>query len=429
MNHPTPPGALAVLEQAAAHHAADRRRLHLVPSENGLSLAARTAHLMAAAVRYAFPAGQGGGENWAWPGRQDLVGIEQAAAVRLGAQVGAEFVNLRPVSGVSALTVALSALAQPWTTAFNLAERDGGHGSTRFIGTRLGLQMKDLPVDPASATLDLDALTHRLGSGPRPGLVYLDAFMCLFPVDLPGLRQVVGPETVIHYDASHTLGLIAGGAWQDPLAEGADTLGGSTHKSYPGPHKGLLATNDPGLAARLDEHASHFVSHHHPADIVALAVAAAEMDTHGRAYAQATVANARRLGAALAERGFTVCGEKHGFTASHQLWIDIAPLMDAEQASRRLFEAGIVVNAIPLPYITAPAGLRLGVQEATWAGMREDGIEELAEIFTAILRDGQDPAAVAPRTRALAEGLAPAAGPAEQVLRVALAAAGIGGGT
>ncbi|MFI1840254.1 PfkB family carbohydrate kinase [Streptomyces olivaceoviridis] len=236
-------------------------------------------------------------------------------------------------------------------------------------------------------------------------------------MDLQGLREIVGPETAIHYDASHTLGLIAGGAWQQPLAEGADTLGGSTHKTYPGPHKGLLATNDAGLAARLDEHASYFVSHHHPADVVALAVAAAEMDTRGHEYAHATVANARRLGAALAGRGFTVCGEKAGFTDCHQLWIDIAPLMDAEEASRRLFEAGIVVNAIPLPHITAPAGLRLGVQELTWAGMRKEGIDELAEVFTAVLRDGQDPAHSAARTRSLAEALAPEDGPGEHPAR------------
>ena len=422
----TPPAALTALGQAAAHHRASRHLLHLVPSENGLSLAARLPHLMQAAVRYAFP-GPDGGENWAWPGRQGLVEIERATATRLGAQLGAAFVNLKPTSGISALTVALSALAGPGNTAFNIAERDGGHGSTRFIGNRLGLRMKDLPVNPETCTLDLDALAHQLGTGPRPELVYLDAFMCLFPVDLPGLREVVGPRAVIHYDASHTLGLIAGDVWQDPLAEGADSLGGSTHKSYPGPHKGLLATNDPDLAGRLDEHASHFVSHHHPADVVALAVAAAEMDERGAAYATATVANARLLGAALAERGFTVCGHKSGFTDCHQLWIDIAPLMDAEQASRRLFAAGIVVNAIPLPHVTTEAGLRLGVQEITWAGMRAAGIEELASIITAVLRDGQDPAALAPRTRALVEAYQPD-GPGEQVLRVALAAAGIEGG-
>jgi glycine hydroxymethyltransferase len=417
-----PPTALDILRQVMAHQAASRRRLHLVPSENGLSLAARIPHLMDAAVRYAF-ASPDGAENWAWPGRQDLVRIEQATAERLGKQLGAAHVNLKPVSGVSALTVALSALAHSGDTVFNLAEADGGHGSTRFIGTRLGLNMRDLPVDPATCTLDLDALAGHLGGQRGPDLVYLDAFMCLFPLDLPGLREVVGPATVIHYDASHTLGLIAGGAWQNPLAEGADSLGGSTHKTYPGPHKGLLATNTPDLAAMLGEHASHFVSHHHPADVVALAVAAAEMDTRAAAYAHTTVANARRLGAALAERGFTVCGEKDGFTACHQLWIDIAPLMDAEAASRALFEAGIVVNAIPLPQVAAPAGLRLGVQEATWTGMGPAAMDEVAGIFTAVLRDGHNPATIAARTRRLVEAYGPSQDIAH-VLRVALAITG-----
>ncbi len=424
MTH-TPPDGRRVLRQAAVHHAAGRRRLHLVPSENGLSLAARVPHLMEAAVRYAFPGPDHGGENWAWPGRQDLLDIERTAAARLGRQLGARQVNLKPVSGVSALTVALSALAQPGDAVINLAERDGGHGSTRFIGARLGMRMADLPVDPASFTIDLDVLAEQLAGGPRPRLVYLDAFMCLFPTDLPGLREVVGRDTLIHYDASHTLGLIAGGVWRNPLTAGADSLGGSTHKTYPGPHKGLLATRDGGLAARFDEHASHFVSHHHPADVVALAVATAEMDERGAVYAHRTVANARRLGTALADRGFTVCGEKRGFTDCHQLWIDIAPLMDAEEASRRLFAADVVVNAIPLPYVTAPAGLRLGVQEVSWHGMGADQMDELAAIFTAVLREGQDPTDVAARTRALLQAHRPPDAD-EQIVRAALAAAGAG---
>lgn len=421
----TLPGVAAALRAAGKHHAASRQRLHLVPSENGLSTAARIPHLMEAAVRYAFAAPEDGGENWAWPGRQDLLAVEQDAAARLGAQLGAAHVNAKAVSGVSALTVALSALAERGDLALNFAERDGGHGSTRFIGSRLGLRMGDLPFDPMTLTVDIDALNDQLGGGPRPALVYLDAFMCLFPVDLAGLREVVGPHTKIHYDASHTLGLIAGGQFQNPLAEGADSLGGSTHKTYPGPHKGVLATNDAGLAARFNEHASYFISHHHPADVVALAVATAEMGARGAAYARATVANARRLAAGLAERGFTVCGQQVGFTACHQLWIDIAAILDAQEASRRLFDAGIVVNAIPIPHIAAPAGLRLGLQEVSWAGMGAGEMDELAQIFTAVLRDDDDATAVGKRVRTLVEAFRPDEAD-DTVLQVALAAAGGG---
>jgi glycine hydroxymethyltransferase len=95
-------GVAAVLSAASAHHEASRQLLHLVPSENGLSVAARIPHLMEAAVRYAFPGPESGKENWAWPGRQDLVVVERNAAERLGAQLGAAHVNVKSVSGVSA---------------------------------------------------------------------------------------------------------------------------------------------------------------------------------------------------------------------------------------------------------------------------------------------------------------------------------------
>src|SRR3546814_17086553 len=47
-------------------------------------------------------------------------------------------------------------------------------------------------------------------------------------------------------------GIIAGGAWGDPLAEGAHLMTMSTYKSLGGPAGGLIVTNDAELAERLD---------------------------------------------------------------------------------------------------------------------------------------------------------------------------------
>lgn len=394
------------LELVKAHQQADRARLSLVASENQLAAAARMPYLTAAVQRYAFPAAPGLSENAAWPGRQNLVRLEQHAAARLGAQLGAKRVNVKPISGVSALTITLSALARPGDTVWHLAEDDGGHGSTWFIGTRLGLVMRQLPCDPARFALDLDRLAELLDGQPPPTMVYLDPFLGLFPTDLAGLRAVVGPDTLIHVDASHPLGLIAGGEYQDPLCEGADTLGGSTHKTYPGPHKGVLATNRADLADMLDEHASHFVSHHHPADVAALAVAADLMDRRGARYAAATIANAQHLAESMAERGLAVCAASRGYTACHQVWIDMSAVMPAEQAAALLLEAGLVVNAIPIPYLPEP-GLRLGVQEASWLGLERDAMEQIAEVFAAVLRDRRDPATAGKTVRALLDAIDP----------------------
>lgn len=371
-----------IVSLVARYHRSSSRRLHLVPSENSMGLTARMPYLTEALYRYCFGAEA---ENTGWPGNLLLAEIEDAARAGLRALYGARYVNIKPISGLNCMVVALSALAERGTTLLSILEVDGGHAATRFMAERLGLRHIGLPYDSASYGVDTERLADvgRAVTGPK--LVYLDQFMCLFPHDLAAIRNAAGPDTVIHYDGSHVMGLIAGGQFQDPLAEGADSLGGSTHKSFPGPHKGVLLTNSGDIATRFDEHAGHWVSHHHPADVASLAIATAEIRRIGPAYAAQIVANARRLAERLSELSFTVCAGERGFTRSHQLWIDIAARMNPAQAGSVLLEAGIVVNAIDIPYLPGRTGLRLGVQEATRLGMGLDEMDEIAEIFADLL--------------------------------------------
>lgn len=389
-----------IIDLVGRYHHESTRRLHLIPSENTLSVAARLPFVSDLMQRYSFP---GDGPNWAWPGNNDLAVIERAAVDGMRTLLGAEYINLKPVSGLNAMTVAMSALSQPGGTVLSVAEADGGHGSTRFIALQLGRHHQSLPFSPHLHAIDADALRDLVGSGlvHGPRLVYLDHFMCLFPHDLQAIRAAVGRDTTICYDGSHVLGLIAGGQFQNPLAEGADVLTASTHKSFPGPHKGILATNSEHLAHRINEHAGHWVSHHHPADVAALAIAVADLQETACTYAVQTVANARTLASALDARGFKVSGACFGFTRSHQVWVDVAPIIDPTEASRLLLNAGIVVNAIHVPYLANGTGLRLGVQEVTRRGMGAADMNEIANIFHAVLIDRTDPVNVGKRVTGL----------------------------
>lgn len=384
----------------------DTTRLHLIASENELPAAARAAYLSPALTRYYF--GDGAQANWAWPGREPLATLEDATRTGIGALLGATAVSVKPLSGLSAMTVALSALALPSTTVFGLAQADGGHGSTEFVTRRFGLDWQPLPT--CDGRINPCLLARRVAAVTGPVLIYLDAFMALFPHDLPAIRAAVGQRAVIHYDASHTLGLIAGGQFQDPLAEGADSIGGSVHKTWPGPPgKGVLATNNPVLARRIDEHATGWISHSHPADLAALAVSTAWMNEHGRDYAAAVITNAATLAAGLDEAGIPVCARESGYTASHQVWVDIDRICPAETAARRLWEAGIVVNAIDIPYLPAP-GLRLGVQELTFGGFDTAAMGELATLMTDVLQERTPQAAAAVRVADLRARYLPAPG-------------------
>ncbi|MGF6881756.1 glycine hydroxymethyltransferase [Nocardia sp. GP40] len=396
-----------ILEQLARFEVADSQRLHLIPSENPLDSDARMPYMLAGTLaRYAF--GAPGQQNWAWPGRETLLDLEAETATAVGALLGARHVNLKPISGLSAMTIALSALAEHAggrPTVLSIDETVGGHGSTAFVTRRFGLDWQPLPVDTRTLTIDLDALARQARTA-GPVVVYLDAFMARFPVDLTGIRAAVGDSALIHYDGSHPLGLIAGGQFQDPLSEGADSLGGSVHKTWPGPvGKGVVATNDPALAARFDTHAAGWISHHHPADLAALALSTAWMGQHARDYATAVLANASHLATALADNGITVCADERGATASHQVWVDIAPVCPAAIAAHRLYDAGIVVNAIDIPGLPEP-GLRLGVQELTRWGLDRDGTTALAAVMAQLLH-GAAPAAVTTQVNALRDRLIP----------------------
>src|SRR5205823_6268942 len=147
----------------------------------------------------------------------------------------------------------------------------------------------------------------------RPAVVYSDQSTLLFPIDPRPLRELidlVSPEIILHYDSSHVNGLILGDALFNPLERGAHSFGGSTHKTLPGPHKGFFATNDESLARRVQAASDHFVSHHHLADVVSLAVTLIEMqECSGDVYAHRVIANAQNFARVLFDQGICVAAD------------------------------------------------------------------------------------------------------------------------
>ena len=75
----------------------------------------------------------------------------------------------------------------------------------------------------------------------KPGIVTFGGSLFLFPHPIKELKEVCDEVgAYVAYDASHVLGLIAGGQFQDPLREGADFITSSTHKTFPGPQGGVI---------------------------------------------------------------------------------------------------------------------------------------------------------------------------------------------
>jgi glycine/serine hydroxymethyltransferase len=198
------------------------------------------------------------------------------------------------------------------------------------------------------------------------------------------------------------MGLTLGGALPNPLDAGASSFGGSTHKTFPGPQKGIIATSDDQVARLLRQAQPHVISSHHYGATCALGLALALFAGHCPGYPRAVIDCARALGTRLAEQGLPPEGAEFGYSRGHQLWLRTAPHgIPAAGAAGRLHDAGIRVNFLDdLPGIAEPA-LRIGVNEPAWLGLQPADAPELAAIMAAAILGTQPARELAARTASL----------------------------
>jgi glycine hydroxymethyltransferase len=201
------------------------------------------------------------------------------------------------------------------------------------------------------------------------------------------------------FDAAHLSGIIAGGEFQQPLAEGAHLMTCSTYKSFGGPAGGLVLTNEPELAERLDRIAyPGLTANFDLSRIAALVVAASDMLEFGTEYARTCIANARALAAALAERKAAVHGPpERGYTLSHHVALRAADYGGGTTASRRLERANLLTSGIGLPVAEFSGdynGLRMGTQEVTRWGILPEDMPMVAELLCRVLVGGEEPESV-----------------------------------
>jgi glycine hydroxymethyltransferase len=220
----------------------------------------------------------------------------------------------------------------------------------------------------------------------------------LFPEPLTELRDICQEFGIqMIYDAAHVLGLIAGGMFQDPIGEGAFLMTGSTHKTFFGTQRGIILSNMGNNEwQRVDKGAfPGSSSNHHLDTLVGLAVATQEMISFGRQYADQVVKNARVLARELKRVGFHVLAEEFGFTESHQIAVNVSEHGGGKMVANLLKENDIVLNMNILPHeplrnVTNPDGIRIGVQETTRTGMKEDDMGHIAEFVADCIQQGRE---------------------------------------
>ncbi len=404
-----------VFQLLREHHDFFSRCIPLIASENVTSPAVREALISDFGHRYAE----------GWPGERVYAGCRyidevEIIAMELAKDIfRAEFVDVRPISGVCANLVMYTAFTEPGDRIMALSIPDGGHismarkGLWGTAGAVHGLRVQYFEYDDEKLNIDVDATVKKIRKLEEEGkhikLYLLGASVFPFPHPVREISEVAAEYGAkVAYDAAHVAGLIGAGLFQDPLREGADCVQMSTHKTLFGPQRGMILSWE-RYAERLKKALFPAnVSNHHLHTLAGLAVALCEFKEFGRAYAEQVIRNAKALGQALWERGFKVLGEPLGFTESHVLLIDVAdtPLKNGLKVEKTLERAGIIVNRNLLPYdvrkgrhYREPGGIRLGVSEVTRLGMRESEMEEIAEFMKRVVIDGENPEDISKEVR------------------------------
>lgn len=393
-----------ILDTVRSHEDRRLRTVNLVASENLLSPAARAVLASDLTHRYCIPpADQRPPAVWDYPNQYMIRSLEQHAERLACEALNARVADVRPLSGNNAAYVLVKALIGRGDVIASVPGACGGHFATEEICQREGVTRLDIPYDVESGTIDVPA-TQRLCESRGVKLLFLDASMQSFPYPVKELRAAL-PEVLIAYDASHTMGIIAGGRFQNPLDEGADIIQGSTHKSLFGPQKALFAFASKGEAyeAVHGTVSPLFVSNSHPHHTGALAVALREILDFGTEYASRVVTNARSLAEKLHAAGAQVPFSDKQFTDCHQFVWAIGPRDEAEKKWLALESAGLHVNMVRVPFREGAYGFRIGTSELTRRGMGTAEMGEIAALMTSIVLEGESESRVSESSVAVNE--------------------------
>ncbi len=416
-----------LIQKAAANTVWRQKEcINLIPSEQSYSSAARLLSIMDPVSRYAehkqvkaFKEA----DIFYYQGTDFISEVECLLQAELQTYLGCTEVETRVISGQMANVAVFSALVDYLNRADRKREQrrirkvmnnhiiKGGHLSAQPMGALRDFVMRDPKWEKPAAVnfpvladnpyrIDME-VCRELISEHRPELIILGKSMIIHREPVAEIRAAIdeiGLDCILMYDMAHVLGLV-GPYFQQPFKEGADIVTGSTHKTFFGTQRGIVAAN-------YKEEDFHYdfweaiqrrsfpgsLSNHHLGTLLGLLLAAYEMNYFKEDYQQAVLNNAKAFAMALKDCGLDVAGDPAiSYTETHQVILNVGYAKGAEIAGR-LEDNNIVLNYQAAPDeegFTASGSLRTGVQEMTRFGMVDSDFGELAQLMAEVILKGK----------------------------------------
>ncbi len=332
-----------------------------------------------------------------YPPRKSLGGsdtidsIEVLAVQRARDLFGAEHANVQALSSTIANIAVVRALVPRGGRILSFAPIAGGHMSH---GAARHLSGQEFEVRHFGTVGEADNVDYEgaaaLAREFRPHLIIAGSSAYPRMIDFDRLRAVAdGVGALLFADIAHVAGLVVAGLHPDPVRV-CDVVTTSTHKTLCGPRTGGLILCRSRFAQPIDAALSPGLQAAGGAHIMAARAVLFQLVARAefRALMRAVVANARVLADALSEAGLRLYGQG---TDTHMVVVDLRALeCEGDAVVRRLFEHGVLANAVTLP--PAPdrmgqTGLRLGSNAMTIRGADADAFRSIAACLGVLLQD------------------------------------------
>ncbi|MDD3998740.1 MAG: DegT/DnrJ/EryC1/StrS family aminotransferase [Candidatus Shapirobacteria bacterium] len=357
--------------------------LHLTANENQLSRTANNFLASKLSERYYFGAGKEGVidfGSYTFVGMSAVEQLVDRAELALKEMTGAAIVNLSCFSGLHAMMCAILSTTKPGDLIMSIAFEDGGHGATKGIIESLGRKHAFAKFDQKKLQFNVTE-TAKIFKQTRAKALYIDISVHLNSLNVQKIRQALGKNALIIFDASHSMGLILGGQFPSPFQEGTDVICGNTHKTFAGPQRGMILFKDKTLGEKADWLIkTTFTSSVHTSELIALAISILEYYKFGKKYAIQIINNSMALAKAFVELGYEVRISSNGkYSNNEQVHVFVDKLGDRIKLYHRLVNNNISTNFMQI--LGGRSFARIGTQEITRRGMKEKDMSIIADLF------------------------------------------------
>ena len=378
------PEMMALIKEETARQ---NNKIELIASENFVSKAVMAA--MGSTLTNKYAEGYPGKRYYG--GCEVVDQIEDLARERAKQLFGAEHANVQPNSGSQANQAVFFAALKPGDTVMGMDLSHGGHlthGSPVNMSGK-NYHVVSYGVDPKTEMIDYDKV-REIALEHKPKMIIAGASNYSRIIDFARFRAIadeVGAYLMV--DMAHIAGLVAAGLHPSPVPY-AHFVTTTTHKTLRGPRGGMILC-DSEHAKMIDKAIFPGIQGGPLMHVIAAkAVCFKEALQPGfKAYQAQIIENAQALANALTAKGMRIVS---GGTDNHVMSLDVRSMnVTGKEAEHLLDEIGITCNKNTIPFDPASpnvtSGVRLGTPAVTTRGMKEEDMEEIAEIIYLALSD------------------------------------------